>query len=409
MRILFLADAVQSDKAGGSRVVAYELARRLVQRGHEVTFLVARNHEASPAIELQEGFRIVRYDGAGEWRRYPLEGEAACAALWQESPFEIVHTHFAYAALGPLRAIPASVPHVRSFYGPWDEEGWVEDIATAHSMQEHFKARLKKYRRRQIERENLLRSRTVIVLSHYSSDIAVKQFGVPIERIRLIPGGVDSTRFKPAGNKTELRSRLSFTTVSPLLLSIRRLTPRMGLDRLIKAMPRVVAQYPDALLLIGGQGPQRDTLLGHINQLGLEKQVRLVGFIPDEELPHYYSAADLFILPTLTLEGFGLVTTEALSCGTPVLGTPSGATPEILSQLDDGLVTHGMEVEDIATGILGFLHRQAEWNAKYSPDALRDWVVQRYNWDYHTDQVEAVYRDAIENPVRTYKKEAAPA
>src|SRR5207249_11052699 len=84
-----------------------------------------------------------------------------------------------------------------------------------------------------------------------------------------------------------------------------------------------------------------------------------LGFIPDETLPSYYHAADVFVLPTRELEGFGLVTVEALACGTPVLGTPVGATPEVLSGLDASLVFRGISAEIMAEDLLRFLETLA--------------------------------------------------
>ena len=91
-------------------------------------------------------------------------------------------------------------------------------------------------------------------------------------------------------------------------------------------------------MLIGGAGSHRAALERQVGELGLDKHVTFLGFVPDADLPRYYQAADVFVLPTRELEGFGLVTAEALACGTPVLGTPVGATPELLETLDPGLV-----------------------------------------------------------------------
>ena len=325
MRVLFLNDAVFEDLPGGSRVVARELARGLIRRGHEVTFLVPRRGPGPPDDERCDSMRIVRYPGLGQGLKFVREGQAACARLWDETgPFDLVHTHFAFAALGPLRAVPAHVPRIRSFYGAWDQEGWVENAGAAEGPLDRLRGLTKRWLRRRVEAANLRRSHAVAVLSDQSRG-EVLRFGYPRARIALVPGGADAARFVPAA-KMAVRRSLGLPEDRRLLLSVRRLAARMGLDRLIAAMPAVVAEHPDVLLLIGGQGPERQRLGQLIESLKLQGHIRLVGFIPDEQLAASYQASDLFVLPTIALEGFGLVTVEALASGTPVIGTPVGAT-----------------------------------------------------------------------------------
>lgn len=404
MRALFLADAVFADKPGGSQVVARELAREMVARGHEITFLVARHNEQAPDDECHDGIRIVRYRGAGKAGDFVRQGRQACSRLWHETPFDIVHTHFAYSAVGPLQAIPASTPHLRSFYGPWDVEGWVEDCAFMAKMQaqgEHLprhllrsaKARMKRVLRHQAEVANLRRSREIIVLSDHSRD-EVLELGAPAKRIHKIHPGVDARRFHPVPDRRPVRQQLGLPLDAPILFSARRLTPRMGLDNLIRAMPRVIAHLPDAQLIIGGQGPERDKLQAIIAQCALENHVRLAGFIPDELLAAHYQAADLFVLPTISLEGFGLVTVEALACGTPVLGTPIGATPSILNEIDVRLLTRSASAEHLAEGIIKFFAEKMA--SALTPQLLSDHVAGRFCWQRHALAIESLYQGLLE-------------
>jgi glycosyltransferase involved in cell wall biosynthesis len=133
----------------------------------------------------------------------------------------------------------------------------------------------------------------------------------------------------------------------------------MGLGELLRAMVTVRAAHPDACLLIGGTGELDASLREQTRTLGLDGTVRFTGFVPEAELPALYGAADAFVLPTQALEGFGLVTLESLACGTPVLGTPVGATPELLSPLDRSLVFASSSPDAIARGIVEFLGRDA--------------------------------------------------
>lgn len=401
MRVLFLADAVFEDKPGGSRVVAGELARGLARRGHEIVFLVAGHRPEKPDDERSEGVRVVRYPGAGRAMEFLRAGRAACARLWAERPFDVVHTHFAYAACGPLQAVDRSAPHLRSFYGPWDAEGWVEDCGRLAAGPElpaprraamAAKHRIKRALRHRVETANLGQSERVIVLSEQSRR-EVLAFGYPAARIHKIVAGVDCARFRPTPDKQAVRREMGLPEGARILLSVRRLAPRMGLDNLIRAMPALSAGHPDVLLLIGGKGPERERLESLVRATGMGGQVRLVGFLPEERLAAYYQAADLFVLPTTALEGFGLVTVEALACGTPVVGTPVGATPEILGALDQRLLLPDASPDGLAEGIGAFLEN--DWSSTLTPERLSGFVRERYSWDRHVEATLALYTEVV--------------
>ena len=403
MRFLFLVDLVYEDMPGGSRVVAMEEAKRLVQRGHEVTLLAARRTPEAPALEVREGVRIVRYGGAGNAAQFIRQGWRACAQLVAATQYDVVVTHFAYAALGPLQAVNASIPRLRVFHGPWDDEGWAEDQATLLALPASqsskrrllgLKGRLKRAVRGRVETWNLRQSQKVVVLSRYMLAEVVGR-GLSESAVSVIPGGTNVEKFVPASDKGAVRATLGLPLDRPLLLSVRRLTRRMGLDQLLQAMPAVIAQCPDVLLLLGGQGPERVRLEQMVRDLGLGAHVQLLGFIPDADLVQYYQAADLFVLPTIALEGFGLVTTEALACGLPVVGTPVGATPEILGRLDERLITAGVSPEDLAQAITAYLETGGSWGL--SPERLRAYVLEHYTWERHVDAMEVVAREMTQS------------
>ena len=391
MNILFFADYVFEDHPGGSRVVARELARGLTLRGHSVTFLV-RSKDGDPGSDtVRDGSRIVRYAvPPGGLRAYVKAGRDACAWLVATETFDIAHTHFAYSASGPLQALPPSVPHLRTFHGAWHDEGYVEDRQNQRTLKDYAVTQARYLLRRRIEQQNLRRSRAALVLSDYSKRELLK-LSYPDAQITVVPGGVDTERFHPAAlPKSEIRRTLGLPEDRPLLLSIRRLAPRMGLDNLLRALPAVLAARPDILLLIGGQGPERAALEALITRLNLAGNAKILGFIPDDQLVSYYQAADLFVLPTVALEGFGLVTTEALACGLPVLGTDAGATPELLAPLDSRLIVPGATPAALSAGILSFLN-DADWPLALTPARLRAYVLENYTWDRHIAQTEHLY------------------
>jgi glycosyltransferase involved in cell wall biosynthesis len=340
--------------------------------------------------EVVDGISLWRHPGAGSLWGMIRGGADAVSSMLKKMTPDLVHSHFAYAELGPRMRLPEGVPWVRTFHGPWDAEGWMEDIAGTAGL--HLRARCKKWIRRIIEKRSLKRARKVIVLSEYSFREA-RALGVVEERLHVIRGGSDLQRFHPGAGRHMARTRLGLSEGGPLLLTVRRLVPRMGVESLVRAMPQVLQQCPGAQLIIGGRGPEHARLQALIRELGLEQRVTLAGFLPDEQLADYYRAADLFVLPTLSLEGFGLVTVDALACGTPVLGTPAGATPEILGPLDRRLITKGTGPTQLAEGIVEFW--KSAWRHDLTADRLHAHVQQRYTWEQHTAATMAVYDEVL--------------
>jgi len=228
------------------------------------------------------------------------------------------------------------------------------------------------------KRQVLKQSSLVFVLSRFMKRRAGDYFRVPQDKLEVIPGGVDTRRFRPVAGREAIREKLGIPVGRKLLLTVRRLVPRMGLKNIIAAMEIIKEREPRALLCIGGTGILYDELGEMIRELALSDVVRLLGFIPAGDLADYYRAADYFIMPTEFLEGFGLSTVEAMACGTPTLGTSVGATGEILGDIDEGLLFSGTTPKRMAEGILGHL-------ANETPTHLRERVARYahkiYSWE----------------------------
>jgi glycosyltransferase involved in cell wall biosynthesis len=242
----------------------------------------------------------------------------------------------------------------------------------------------------------MARCARVVVLSEFMKQRVLAVHGIPGDRVHVIPGAVDVGRFKPAADAAGIRRELGLPADRTILLTVRNLVPRMGLDPFVRAVAMVRDTRPGILALIGGEGPLRGELDRLIQQHGVKDRVRLLGFIPEDELPKYYQAADLVVMPTAELEGFGLVTVEALACGTPVVGTPVGATPEILRNLDPGLLSAGTRAEDIAKSLYAVLRR---FHAK--PGDRAELVAKglaavhaQYTWDRHCAALAEVLTEA---------------
>ncbi len=249
---------------------------------------------------------------------------------------EVLHSHFALHALLP--ALRGRLPLVTSFQGPWAQESKTEGDASAV----RFAARSA------VERAVYRRSQVLVCLSQAFADVLVDEYGVAPWRVKIVPPGVDLDHFRPR-DRADARDRLELPA-GFLALTVRRLAERMGLDVLLSSW----AKRPDGLLLVAGSGPANQALHSQAKALGLgADRVRFLGRVDDSELPLYYSAADVSVVPTVALEGFGLVVLESLASGTPVIASATGGLAEILPRLQPDLLVEPGDAFALADRLSG--------------------------------------------------------
>lgn len=366
------------EKPGGLNRVFSEIVNRLPAHGVDVSALVAGTESVAQATG---GVMVgVAPHTAPLWRRMRRLHEAAAERL-RADPHAVVVAHFAlYAAplLGLLRDRRRTF--VFHFQGPWAQETYAEKVRSASLL---VKAR--------IERAVYRRADACIVLSGAFGRILNESFGVTWERIHIIPGGVDCARFDVRESRAECRVRLGWPVDRPIVLAVRRLTHRMGIDRLIAALSVLRARVPNVLVLIAGQGPIGEELRTQVRRAQLDEYCRFVGFISEDDLPFAYRAADLTVVPSVSLEGYGLIVPESLAAGTPVLVTPVGGLPETVDGLSDVLVLPDASAASIAQGL-----GDALTGAMPMPtaDECRAYARRRNDWPVIVEQVRRVYAAA---------------
>lgn len=396
LEILCINQFFYPDHAGGVERVTHETVRRLVARGHSVDLVGLRTRPGTPDTEVIDGVRVHRY--GGDAARRPLGGRSAAAlfrsrpviaAVAAERSFDVVlsqHYFPYYAYLHTVRRKRA--PEVVTFHASYWREHALE--GAERSFGRPLEWTFGQFLRR-TEVACLRRADRVVVLSEFSREQVATFYPFAESKIVKIPGGVDLERFRPADDRRAVRETLGLPVDRPILFTARRLVPRMGLENLVEALAQVKAVFPDAFLAVAGRGRLEQELSQRRKWLGLGDDVALLGFVDDDDLVRYYQAADLFVLPSLAFEGFGLVTLEALACGTPVLGTPVGATPEILRPLAPQLVLAGPEPAAIRRGIQVLLEWLSDRDAATALRArCRRYVAARYDWETTTDAIEAL-------------------
>lgn len=315
---------------------------------------------------------------ASVWSRWRGARHAVQHGLWQAST-DLVAAHFALYTF-PVLDLVRQHPLVVHFHGPWAWEGQAE--AQRARLQVQAKARLEAAVYRRADR--------LIVLSEAFRAVLCERYGVDSERVVRIAGGVQADRFDTGLTRVEAQQHLGWPTDRPIVLAVRRLVRRMGLELMIEAVRLLRDRVPDVLVLIAGKGPLREDLDRQIQDEGLGDHVRLLGFVPDEDLPVAYRAAQLTVVPTVALEGFGLITLESLASGTPVLVTPVGGLPEAVRPLSEGLVLASATAAAVADGIAGVLCGQ---RPVPTDEACQAHVRQHHDWPVIAERTAALYRE----------------
>jgi len=187
----------------------------------------------------------------------------------------------------------------------------------------------------------------------------------------------------------EARRRLGLAADGIIVFTVRRLSPRMGLDLLIESMMLLHRRLPDARLIIGGRGESQPELQRLISGHGLDSIARLEGFIPEDKLALYLRASDLVVMPSLELEGFGLVSLQAMMNGTPVMGTPIGGNRELIGSLDSRLLFRGLTPGALADGMADFFSHRDDYP---SSEGVLDFYTRNYDWDIVLDDWESAMK-----------------
>jgi glycosyltransferase involved in cell wall biosynthesis len=246
-----------------------------------------------------------------------------------------------------------------------------------------------------LERVAVRSSERVLVLSEFSRSLLSTAHPETSDRAVLVSGGVDTARFSPLrdSERSALRAQLGVALRGPLLLSVRRLEPRMGLEELVQAAKLLADGGMEFTLAIAGDGIFANRLRSLAAELGLGDHVQLLGRVGEDVLPGLYAAADLFVLPTTAYEGFGISTVEAMASGCPVVGTDVGATPELLAPFEPRLIAARAAPTELAVTI--------RWALENLDGAARsrcaEYARERFDWE----RVIVGWEDALERTVST--------
>ncbi len=357
------------EHAGGVARHVRELSEVLTENKIHVS-IITNNHE-KPSTNI----KIVEIEGIkGPLFKTNISPLAARKMKTQISNFDLIHAHHAFSRLSLVSLSLASKLDISS-------------VLTTHTVSffpdyEHFwRAISYAYPRYRV---TISKADEILAVSESAKNFI--SYFTPKEAL-VIPNGVSVTKFKPQ-KKEYAREKLGLRE-NPIILYVGRIVPKKGLDVLIFSMKEVLKKYPHALLVIAGTGKILSFLKALARLVGLEKNVMFLGFVEDSLLPYLYNSANVFVLPSVTAESFGIVMLEAMASGVPVVSTRVGGIAEVLKNGECGCLVEPNSPNELAKGIIKLL------GDKNLRDNLakkgRKMVEMDYSWDKIGKKIIEVY------------------
>jgi len=369
---------------GGIEKVVYEQCKRLMRKQFEPTVVTHRNYTAKNYVV--DGIGVKCYNAVNIGFRLGIP-----YAIPQISSFktfleavkasDLIHAHghpypssLIAAKIAKKYGKPVVLTQHNTFIeyenSLWDHVEWLNDCA--------------------IGREALKASDRIVVVSNATRNY-VLSLGADPKKVCVLHNGVDVDRFKPlAGVRDEMRKKLGIPKASRVVLTVRRIVYKNGVDTLIDSAEKSIRKNPRLVFLVVGKGPDFEKVKEKIVQLGIQENFRLIGFVSDDDLPFYYNAADFFVLPSKSGEGLPLVALEAMACGLPIIATNVGGISEIMKE-ECGKLVPPNSPDVLAEAILEFSRRDL---ASLRRD-LRVMVEQEHSWDRNVEKLIEIYEELI--------------
>ena len=387
MKILMLTWEYPPRVVGGIARVVNDLSKRLIKDGHEVTVVTYREGNA-PYYEIDKGVKVYRVDNfiinANNFTDWIMQLNfnmvaKASELIRKEGDFDVIHAHdwlVAYAA--------KTIKH--SFNIPL--------VATIHATEAGRNSGIHDEQQKYInDTEWMLtyEATEVIVNSNYMKGELQRLFGLPFEKINVVPNGVNLLTYSGVDRDYEFRRRFAMDN-EKIILFVGRLVYEKGIQHLIAAMPKILERYHDAKLVIAGKGGMIDELRQEAEYLGIGEKVYFAGYVGGKDVAKLYKAADIAIFPS-TYEPFGIVALEAMLAEKPVVVSDIGGLNEIVQHRENGMKCYAGNANSIADSILELLFNPELCNSITKKAKAK--VRNEYNWNKIAQDTHFIYQKAI--------------
>jgi glycosyltransferase involved in cell wall biosynthesis len=384
----------------------HDINRHLVRRGHMVT-VVTPGDPSLPRSDTFDGVKIVRFplelppdltygrvaqsrvSWLGKFARvvvmahYMEAQHRAILAEVRENGGDVIHAHWAIPT-GPAAVIAARklhLPSVITMHGG--------DVYVNPEQGYDFPTR---WYVRPALRWTLRHAGALTAITEDCRQHALRA-GAPAEHIRLVFNGTDLRRFSPAENGNRGDERFG----PHMVFACRQLFPRKGIRFLLEAGAELKSQFPDLKIVLAGDGFERPELARLAAELGIASDVTFLGWVPNVELPQYYRAAAVSVIPSLE-EGFGIPAAEAMGCEVAVVASDAGGLPEVVENGVTGIVVPRGDAKALAQAIGSLLADPQR--RRVMGQAGRERALRLFDWDRSAQQFEEIYREVASRMTR---------
>ena len=387
MRILMLSWEYPPRVVGGISRVVHDLSHRLIKDGHDVTVVTYRDGNV-PYFENDAGVKVYRVDNFMiqpnnfiDWvmqlnfNMIAKTGEIIAT----EGAFDVIHAHdwlVAYAA-----------KTLKTSYN-------IPLVSTIHATEAGRNNGIREEQQKYInDTEWMLtyESSEVIVNSNYMKNELQRLFGLPFEKINVVPNGVSSSNFTVTERDYDFRRQYAMDN-EKIILFMGRLVYEKGVQNLVAAMPKILSNYNDAKLIIAGKGPMLGELQNQVNSLGLGNKVYFTGHLSPKQVQKMYKCADVSVFPS-TYEPFGIVAIEAMLSGIPIVVSDIGGLNEIVEHGITGMKSYAGNANSLADSILALLfdYKLCDSIVKNAKQKVKT----QYNWTKIAQDTHFTYQKAI--------------
>ena len=398
MKILMLTWEYPPRVVGGISKVVYDLSHKMVKEGNEVTVITYKEGDNVKYYENDKGVEVYRVDNYMirpnnfiDWimqLNFNMITKAN-EIINKNGKFDVIHAHDWLVAY--------SAKSIKESYN-------IPLISTIHATESGRNSGIHDETQRYINDSEWMltyESSEVIVNSNYMKNEVQRLFGLPYDKINVIPNGVNLQLFSNVNIDYDFRRQYAMDN-EKIILYVGRLVYEKGIQNLIAAMPKVLDRYHDSKLIICGRGGMIDELREQVKYLGIENKVYFAGYCDSKKMQKMYKCADVAVFPS-TYEPFGIVAIESMLSGTPTIVSDVGGLNEIIEHGVTGMKSYAGNANSIADSVLALLF-DPKLCANISQNGIKK-VKENYNWSKITDSTYYVYQLAIGKTVQE-KEEA---